>query len=74
MISAAEKACSTILSNVEAMMDSVDVARLTEGQYAEVKRLKEELEKFCAAADKENAESTERRIVAIVKEGPPGYG
>ena len=74
MTSAAAKACSKILSDVEAMMDSVDVARLTEGQYEEIKRLKAELEEFCAAADRENAENTERRIVAIIKEGPPGYG
>lgn len=74
MTSAAARACSKILSDVEAMMDSVDVARLTDGQYAEIKSLKEELEKFCAASDRENAQRTERRIVAIIKEGPPGYG
>lgn len=74
MTSDAANPCSKILSDVEAMMETVDVARLTDDQYAEVVRLKEELENFCAANDRENAERTERRIVAIVKEGPPGYG
>jgi len=68
------RSCAEILSNVEEMMDSVDVARLTNDQYAEIKHLKSELEAFCTVADSDGALRTERRIVAIVKEGPPGYG
>jgi len=68
------KACTEILSDVEAMMDSVDIARLTDDQYAEIKRLKAELEKFCAANEKDSAQRIEQRIIAIIKEGPPGYG
>ena len=74
MTSKSAKACEKILSNVEGMMDSVDVARLTQEQYEEIKRLKIELEADCAAGDKTKAERTEERIVAIIKEGPPGYG
>ena len=74
MTSSAEKACQEILSKVEGMMDSVDVARLTQEQFDEIKRLKAELENACVAGDKNQAERTEERIVAIIKEGPPGYG
>lgn len=70
----ATKSCSEILSTVESMMDSVAVARLTQEQYEEVKRLMAELENFCIAGDKDKAERTEARIVAIIKEGPPGGG
>ena len=66
--------CDVIRSEIESMMDSVDVARLTDGQYAEIKILKDELDEFCAKNDWQNAKRTESRIVAIIKEGPPGYG
>lgn len=65
------KACDKILAEVENMMDTVDVARLTPGQYAEVKRLKDELAEACADGDLDKAKRTEERIVAIIKEGPP---
>jgi hypothetical protein len=74
MKSSTNRSCTAILSKVEEIMDSVDVARLTNDQYAEIKRLKQELEAFCAVADSDGASRTERRIVAIVKEGPPGFG
>jgi hypothetical protein len=74
MTSSTAKACNEILSKVEGMMDSVDVARLTQEQFEEVKRLKAELENACAADDKNMAERMEERIVSIIKEGPPGYG
>ena len=66
--------CDVIRSEIESMMDSVDVARLTDGQYAEIKKLKGELDEYCAKRDRPNAKRTESRIVAIIKEGPPGYG
>ena len=66
--------CDAILLEVDGMMDTVDVARLTQGQYAEIKRLKVDLEKNCIAGDKGKAKRTEARIVDIIKEGPPGYG
>ena len=74
MTSDTANACTKILSDVEAMMDSVDIARLTDDQYAEIKGLKEELEKFCAANETDQAQRIEQRIIAIIKEGPPGYG
>ena len=74
MTSNSANACSEILSKVGGMMNSVDVARLTQEQYAELEGLRAELEEFCIAGDKEQAERTEERIVAIIKEGPPGYG
>lgn len=54
-------------------MESVDAARLTQEQFAEITRLKAELENACAAGDKDAAERMERLIAAIVKEGPPAY-
>ena len=74
MTSNTAKACNEILSKVEGIMDTVDVARLTQEQFADLKRLKSELELTCTAGDKDKAERTEARIVDIVKEGPPGYG
>ena len=74
MTSDTAKACTKILSDVEAMMDSVDIARLTDDQYAEIKGLKAELEKVCAANETDQAQRIEQRIIAIIKEGPPGYG
>ena len=68
------KICDAILSEVEGMMDTVDVARLTQGQRAEVKRLKGDLEKTCVAGDKDKAERMERCIVSIIIAGPPTHG
>lgn len=65
------KSCDEILSAIENMMDTVDVARLTQSQYAEVKRLQKALKNSCATNDLEQAVRTEDRIVAIIKEGPP---
>ncbi len=74
MTSNTAKACNEILSKVETMMNSVDAARLTQEQFAEIERLNAELENACTAGDKSQAERTEARIVDIVKDGPPGYG
>ena len=68
------KTCDAILLEVEGMMDTVDVARLTQEQYAEIKRLKEDIEKTCVAGDKDKAKRTEERIVSIIREGPPTHG
>ena len=62
------------MSKVEKMMESEEVARLTQEQFDEIESLKAELEDACTAGDKDQAERSEERIVAIIKEGPPEYG
>ncbi len=74
MISSKVKICDAILLEVEGMMDTVDVARLTQGQFSEIKRLKADLEKTCVAGDKDRAKRTEECIVSIIMEGPPTHG
>ena len=68
------KSPEAILARVKGMMESVDAARLTQEQFAEITRLKTGLENACAAGDKDTAKRMERLIAAIIKEGPPAYG
>lgn len=65
--------CARLLSKVQDMMGTVDAARLTQEQYAQIESLKADLENACAAGDNKTAERTEQLIVAIIKEGPPAY-
>lgn len=65
------KACNEIQSKVESAMNSVEVARLTPGEYESVKQLKAELDEACLAGDKDSALRAEGRIFQIIKEGPP---
>jgi hypothetical protein len=63
--------CDVILSEMETLMGTEDVARLTSNQYADVETLYVQLKDACAIGDRKDAECMEKRIHVIIAEGAP---
>lgn len=66
-----EMACEDIQAKIESAMNSVEVARLTPGEYESIQLLRGELDDACLAGDKDAALRVEELIFAIIKKGPP---
>ena len=65
------KICSRLRKEAKAFLSSVEVARLTEPQYAEIKRLHDLLDEACDRCDVDEANRLRRLMADIVHEGPP---
>ena len=69
--SEAIKICSRLRKETTAFMSSMEVVRLTEAQYDEIKRLGDLLNESCDRSDVDEANRLRRMMADIVHEGPP---
>lgn len=60
-----------LLGSIDSALESASGAMLTEAQYDDVRRLREDVETHCAGNNRDAAEAAERMALAIIKEGPP---
>tara|TARA_R110000787_G_scaffold34625_1_gene89507 strand:+ start:1893 stop:2114 length:222 start_codon:yes stop_codon:yes gene_type:complete len=65
------KICSRLRKEATAFLSSMEVARLTEAQYDEIKRLHDLLDEACERSDVDEANRLRRLMADIVHEGPP---
>jgi DNA-binding GntR family transcriptional regulator len=63
--------CDDILSDIETMMGTESVARLTPNQFVDIEAIHAELKKACAIGNRRDAERAQKLIHAIVAEGAP---
>lgn len=63
--------CDRLLAEIDAALASVKAAMLTEDQYGDIRRLRDDVQRLCDESKDEEAEQATKVALAIIKEGPP---
>lgn len=63
--------CDRLLAEIDAALASVKAAMLTEDQYGDIGRLRDDVQKLCDESKFEEAKQAAKVALAIIKEGPP---
>ena len=63
--------CDRLVAEIDHALASIKAAMLTEDQYGDIRRLRDDVQRLCEKSKYEEAEQATKVALAIIKEGPP---